>query len=127
MSLAARKLPVAVLHEQAAEDALVVTLGLYEGAALHVVQDPHRRLARERLHRLLVVAGREQHLDELPRESLSERGGHAAVEDDDAAVGRDRVGGERALVGVLDPLSDRDPARVRVLDDHARRGGRARE
>ena len=43
------------------------------------------------------------------------------VEDDDAAVRRQRIAGERLLVGIVRRLGDRDPARVVVLDDHARR------
>jgi hypothetical protein len=40
------------------------------------------------------------------------------VEQGDAAKRRDRIGGERALPGLLDRPGDGDAARVRVLDDH---------
>ena len=122
--LAVLDVPVAVLDEQAAEHALVVALPRLGASALGVVEDPDRLLADERLERDLVVAGREQHLDELLRELLAERGADGAVEDDDAAVGGERVGCERDLVRLLDRRADGDAARVRVLDDHA---GRERE
>ena len=57
----------------------------------------------------------------MPGERHAQRRRDRAVEDDDAAVGRYRVGGNRLRVRVLDRGGDGDPARVRVLDDHARR------
>ena len=42
-------------------------------------------------------------------------------EHDDAAERRRGIGGERRCVGLLDRRRDGDAARVRVLDDHARR------
>ena len=56
----------------------------------------------------------------VPR-AAAERRVDRAVHDDDAAVGRDRVGCERPLVRLLDRGTDADAARVRMLDDHARR------
>ena len=52
---------------------------------------------------------------------LGQFGFDAAVEQHDAAEGRLRVAGERALVGLERGRSDRYPAWVVVLDDHARR------
>ena len=113
---------VAVLHEHAAEDALEVPL---------VVTKPRRsRSSRMRVagfcasasSACVVVARGEQHLDELLRERLAERGADRLVEDDHARRRR-RPGsdGERLLVRLLERRATRDAARVRVLDDHARR------
>ena len=69
----------------------------------------------------VVVAGREEHLDELLDELLGEREVDRAVDDDDPAERAHRVGGEGALVGVEPRPPDGRAARVVVLDDHARR------
>ena len=67
------------------------------------------------------VAGREQQLDEVLRQTAArELGVDVAVQHDDAAEGALRVARERALVGLGDRLADRDAAGVVVLDD--RRG-----
>ncbi len=68
-----------------------------------------------------VETGSEQHLDELLRELLRERPVHLAVQDDDAAVRRGRVGGERLVVRLVRRRADRDAAGIRVLHDHAAR------
>ena len=47
--------------------------------------------------------------------------GTGAVERDDAAVGRGRIGRVRALVGLLDRRAEADAARVAVLDDRTGR------
>ena len=91
------------------------------GAPLRSLRIRDAGLLRERLDGGRVVAGREQHLDELLREPLAERRADRPVEHDHAAVRRHRVGGERLLVGLLDRLGDRHAARVVVLDDHAGR------
>ena len=57
----------------AAEDALEVALAGLDRAPLEVVQDPRAGLLDERLDRGLVVAGGEEHLDELLREPEAER------------------------------------------------------
>ena len=58
--------------------------------------------APQRLDRRVVVAGREQHLDEMPGDSRAELGVDRPVQDRDAAERRHRVGGERALPRLLD-------------------------
>ena len=88
--------PVPVLDEHPAEDALEVALRRLAATALEVVEDPDRLLPDERLERDLVVAGREQHLDELRRDQLPERRADGPVENDDASVRGDRIGGDRA-------------------------------
>ena len=121
--LAVLDVPVAVLDEHAAEHAPEVALAGIEAAALVVDEDPRVRLLAQRLEPRLVVVGREQHLDELLGDLAAELRADRAVEHDDAAVGRERVGREGLLVGLLDRAGDRDAARVRVLDDHAGRHG----
>ena len=111
---------VAVLYEQPAHDLLDVRLGQQRRAALVVLQDAQRRLAREDLHRAVLVAGREQHLDELLGEALGGGRVDRAVERDHAAEGAQRIGRQGALVGLLRGRADRRPTRVVVLDDHAR-------
>src|SRR6185503_796796 len=69
----------------------------------------------------LVVARREDDLDELGRERLAERRPDRPVQHDHAPVGRDRVTRQRLLVGLVEGVSEADPARVPVLHDHGRR------
>ena len=104
-------LGVGVLHEHPAEHALVAPLAGISGAPLAVEQDARVLLAPQRVERVLGVARREQHLDELLRELLAERRLDLAVEDDHAAVCRGRVGGERLVVRLLRGGADRDAAR----------------
>ena len=69
---------VALLQQQAAEHALQVALARRLGAALAVDEDAQRLLRAQRLDRPVVVAGREQHLDEVlgdPRAELGARPG----------------------------------------------------
>src|SRR5947207_2139010 len=103
----------------AAEDALEVPLARRAPATLAIDEDARCRLLLQRLERGLVVAGREQNLDELPDEQIGELLRNRAVQDHDASVRGSRVSGQRAFVRVLDRACDRDAARVRVLDDHA--------
>ena len=112
---------VALLDEQPADHAPVVALALVDRALLGVLEDAQRLLPRERLERLAVESGSEQHLDELLGECRGELLANRAVQDDDAAEGRDGIRGERLRVRLLDRLRDGDSARVRVLHDHARR------
>ena len=67
----------------------------------------------------VLVAGREQHLDELLGQALGRRDVDRAVERDDAAEGAQRIGREGALVGLQRVGAERRSARVVVLDDHA--------
>ena len=57
-------------------------------------------LLGEHLERVVVVAAREQDLDELLDQRLRELAVDRAVEADDAAEGGHRVAGERPLVGL---------------------------
>ena len=122
--LAVLDVGVAVLREQAAEHAPVVALAGVRARRSVESRIRSASFARSVVERLLVVARREQHLDELLGEPLGEHGRHRPVDDDHAAVRRDRIGAERARVRLLDRAGDGDAARVRVLDDHA---GRERE
>src|SRR5207302_6730201 len=70
------------------------------------------------IKRGLVEAWCEKDLDELLGDPLAERPLDSPVQDDDPAVGRERVRVERALVRLPDRRRDSDPARVPVLDDH---------
>ena len=91
---------VAVLDEHPADDLAELRIDHGRGAALAVVEDPHVGLASQHLERVVVVAAREQHLDELLDERLGELAVDAAVQADHAAVGGQRVALERLLVGL---------------------------
>ncbi len=71
------------------------------------------------------VAGREQHLDELLRDRGAELPRHRPVERDDAAVGRDRIGGQCHIVGREQLRMAGNAAGDIVLDDRDRRIGEA--
>ena len=114
------RLEVAVLDEHAAENALQIALGGLECTPLEVVEDAHAGLLDERLDGDRVVAGSEQHLDELLCQPLAERCADRLRHHDDAAERRHGIGGEGLVVRLLDRLCDPHAARVRVLDDHAR-------
>ena len=70
---------------------------------------------------VVVVAGREQHLDEQLGEALGQRHVHGAVDGDHAAEGAHRIAGERLVVGGGEVLGERAAAGVVVLDDASRR------
>ena len=72
--LAVVDVAVALLDEQAAEHALVVALAAPRRAALAVGEDPRAPACAQRRERVVVVAGRVQHLDELLGEPRAERG-----------------------------------------------------
>ena len=91
---------VAVLHQQAAHDALEVALGDVEVAALVVLEDAHVRLGGEDLERLLGEARGEDDLAELLDERLGELLVDRAVDGHHAAERRQRVAREGALVGL---------------------------
>src|SRR5207302_103096 len=120
-AVAVLDLTVGVLHEDPAEHALQPALLRARPPALAVDEDAGALLAAERFERNVVVAGREEDLDELLRELLTERIVDIAVEHDDAAVRRHRVGRERLVIRLLDRRAERNAARIRVLDDDARR------
>ena len=115
--------PVAVLHQNTAEHALVVLLARVAAAPLVVSQDSGLVLAQG-VHGLLRVCRREQDIDELIGEQLAELGRDRSVEDDYATIGGGRVGGERSDESLFGRGADGDPTGVAVLDDHA---GRQRE
>ena len=116
---------VALLHEQAAEHALVVALARRLHAALAVAEDPQRRLRAQRLERLVVELGREQHLDEVLRDprgrARRETGRLRTSTQPNAETGS--AASARSYASSID-AGDGDAARVRVLDDHR---GRQRE
>src|SRR5262249_60875502 len=105
---------VGALTEHPAEHVFVASLAGLAGAPLAVEEDARVLLPPQRIERVLGVARREQHLDELLRELLAECRLDLAVEDDDAAVGRGRVGGESLGVRLLDRRANRDAARTRL-------------
>ena len=73
ISVAVLALGVAVLHQQPADDPAQVALAGVGAAPVAVQHDAGVRLARQRRQGRLVVAGREEHLDERPRQQLAER------------------------------------------------------
>ena len=85
----------------------------------------HVGLLREDGERLGAVRRRDQHLDELLGDVLGAGAVDLAVEGDDAAEGRGRVGLQRLRVRRGAVVGHGDAARVGVLDDHARRRGEA--
>ena len=95
-------LGVAILDQQAAEHAVGVALARRRAAALVRLQQAQvAQLVAQQVDRALAVAGRVQHLDELLGDELGELARERAVERDDAAEGRRRVGRERLAVGLL--------------------------
>src|SRR6266545_25020 len=122
--LAIFDVPVAVLHEQPAQDPLQVALAAVVHAAVVIGEDPQRLALAQRRQRLGVVARRVDDVGELLRDARAQAALHLAVQRADHPERRQRVGRERALVRLLDRRRDGDAARVRVLDDHA---GRQRE
>ena len=112
---------VALLHEEAAKDALGVPFGRLESSSLEIVEHADPWFLGESFDGNVVEPGCEQHFDEMLGESRPERRADGSIDNDDTAVRRDRVGGERPLVCLFDRVGDSDPARIRVLHDHARR------
>src|SRR5204862_5819206 len=76
-------LGVGVLHEHPAEYPLVAPLSGVAGAPLAVEEDARVLFAAQRVERVLGVARRAQHPDELLRERPAERRRDLAAEDDD--------------------------------------------
>ena len=115
------------LHQQAAADALeVAARGRRARRRQRDLEHADVRLPADHRQRVVGVAGRDQHLDELlatrPRRVAASSG---AVEGDDAAEGRHRVGRERLVVGLDAAIArDGDAAGIGVLDDHAARARR---
>src|SRR5919109_1562472 len=86
-----------------------------------VEEDPRRRLPPQRLERVAVVLRSDHDLDEALGQLPAEVGTHGTVEREDHAVRGHRIGVVRPAERVLERARDRDPRRVRVLDDHGRR------
>jgi hypothetical protein len=110
--------PVAVLHERAAEDALEVALAARKAATLAIAQDANRFLPLQCCESVFVVVRSEQDVDEALGQRFAEGGGDRAVQRADHPERRHRVRGERAVVRLFDRARDGDTARVRVLHDH---------
>ena len=121
-SLATGRLAVAILDEEAAEHAPIVALGLVEGALIRVLEDAQRRPclrgARAPAARTPARTAPRRTASRAPRPSAAVTG---AIDDDDASVRGDRIGGESLRVRLLDRVGDGDSARVRVLHDDAGR------
>ena len=107
---------VLVLHEDAADDALVVELAGVDLAPLLVAQDADVGLSREDLERLVVVAGREEHLDEQLLEPLGQRHVDGAVDGDHGAEGAHGIALVGLVVGRRQVLGEGAAAGVVVLD-----------
>ena len=112
---------IALLDEKAAEHAPVIAFAFVDAALLRVHENAQRLLASQCLERRRLIPGCKQDLDELLCQRLGERRADRAVEDDDTSVRGERIGRKRLRVRLLDRPRDTDPARVRVLHDHARR------
>ena len=83
--------------------------------------EPQVRLRGEDLAGVVVEAGRDDDLEEEARETLGGRRVDRAGQRHDAAEGRDRVAGERRVPRLAERRPLGRAARVRVLDDDARR------
>ncbi|ABA48884.1 hypothetical protein BURPS1710b_3404 [Burkholderia pseudomallei 1710b] len=107
------------LHEQAAAHALqierVMAFAQRDFEQAHVLLGHEHLLGRVRERR------RDQHFDELLRDRLGRGLVDFAVERDNAAERGGRIGLERLRVRFARVRAHRDAARIRVLDDHARR------
>src|SRR5262249_17410561 len=86
-------------------------------------EQPEVLLLAEDLARGIVEGGRDHALEEGLAGPARQLAVDAAVDGDDAAEGRDRVGRARQTVGLGDGGGGRDAARVRVLDDDRGRAG----
>src|SRR5580658_10788923 len=115
---------VARLRQQSAADAAELERSGGRCAQLAERQYPHVGLGGEHARGLRVHLRRRQHLDELPLGDRGRRGCvQLAVQGDDAAKCRGRVGAVGELVGGECVRAQGDAARVGVLDDHARGRG----
>src|SRR6516225_517310 len=113
---------IARLHEQPAGNAAELQLAAGGGAEIPEHQHAHTRLAGEDARGILVQRRHRQHLDEL---TLGDDGGggclELAIEGDDAAERRGRIGTVGGLVGGEETRVNGGPAGVGMLDDDARR------
>ena len=113
---------VAVLDEHPAEHALVVALAGLAARRSRSSEDARvllplqRRRARRRRS-----PGAKRTSTNCSASFCAERRVDRAVEDDDPAVRRDGSEASALVVRLLERRADGDAARVRVLDDHARR------
>lgn len=108
---------VALLHQQAAVDALEVK-ALCRRSPLAALEQPHVLLGGDRVASLLADGGGDDHLDELAfDDGLGGGAIQFTVEGDDAAKGGGGVGLPGALVGAQQVAADGHAARVGVLDD----------
>jgi hypothetical protein len=119
--LAARR-GVALLHDEAARDALEVEPGRRTGVGGAGGEQAQVLLGPQDGERLVVEGGGDDALEKGLGERPGDGAGDGAVEGDDAAEGRDLVGGAGAPEGLFERGALRDAAGVRVLDDDG--GGR---
>ena len=113
--------PVRLLDEQAPADSLEVLVARLVAALLRRLEDADRLLLAQHVERVVVVARRDQDLDEVFVQALGEGPVHIPVERDHAAERGHRVAGKGLLVRDAEPLGGGHAAGVVVLDDHARR------
>ena len=114
-------LRVLVLHQDAAGDAFVVELAGTDLAALLVLENADIRLLREDGERLVVVAGREQRLDEELVQALGQGHVDDAIDGDHGAEGAHGIAFVGLVVGGRQVLRQGTAAGVVVFDDdHAR-------
>src|SRR6266850_3601445 len=114
---------VARLHQQTAADALVVVR--LRAVGQRHLQHPEVSFPGKDLLCFRLDARRDHHLGELGGERFGGLRVERAVERQDPAESRHRIGLERLRVGFREGVGDGGAAGVGVLDDHAGRVGEA--
>ena len=111
---------IGCLDQNAAADALQVIVVL--SWLQRYFQQSHILLRCDHLARFGVHPRGDDHFDELLNDSFGCGFVQLAVEGDDAAEGRRRVGLESSSIRIEWISPDCNPARIGVFDDHASRG-----
>ena len=115
---------VGILHQQAAGDPLEIETLAGLSGPLAAFQQAHVLLGRHDFHRCRSHLGRNDHFDELALDDGLRRCRiQFAIEGDDAAKSRFRIGLVGAVIGVQQVLAIGNAARIGVLDDDAGRFG----
>ena len=83
-------------------------------------ENPDVGFPRDRFQRALRIARGNEHFEELRADSLDGYRVHLAIEGDNPAEGRGRIGRKSHFIGCEGRCRDRRAAGIRMLDDDAR-------
>ena len=117
---------VALLHQEAAGDRAQQQLVRRRSSRPPVSSRRRFGLAASTARASAVGVRRDHHLGEHLRDLLGDRDVERPIERHDAAIGADRIAGQRPGVGPAEVVVDRDAAGIGVLDDRDRRAARTR-